>query len=187
LAAVVVALAAAVTALHWLRRQPADGSQPVPGQTAVLRTRVQWEAGAVAAATVLAMLLSNLTPAKVAYRPVQIVRATIGPYSAEIRIYPARTGTELITVTLTPTGPHDIAAATLSGVLHPDTDGPTLAARPVSFPVRASFPAAPGETPALMFRSAAVSIPTPGEWSLDMTVTADRWHEYIARIACYVK
>lgn len=186
---VLLALGLASLAVRWLHRQPRAGAPPAPGDTRALRRRVGIETATVTLATLLAMVLSNLTPGSVAYRPAATLRAHLGHSTAEIHVEPARTGTELVAVTVYPNGESGssaLAVTALSGVLR-ENGRPSGTVVPVRFPIRITYPAPPGQTPAVIFRSAAVTVPHPGDWTLDLTVAADVWTQYTARVRYRVR
>ncbi|WP_176386770.1 CopD family protein [Gulosibacter sp. 10] len=172
---------------RWVRRVSRDNpdGRPAPGQTARLRRRVRWEAGAAAAAIVVSGLLSSLEPAGDEWAPLALQEAEIGPYHVTVQIAPARLGPQTFKVTVLPLDPAQPNPPEL-GVTLQQVDG-VLGDLPVEFPYRLPAPLSPGEAVPVTFTSAAVNVPETGEWEGTITLVVDRLEQYSGTVRYEVR
>jgi len=179
LALVAAALALALAGSRWVaaqNRTPAADGGAVPGRTAALRRRTEAEVGLLAGVVLAAAVLGSTAPGNATYRPTARAEAPVGPYRVEAALTPARTGPATVAVRLEPQGANRIPEE-VDAVIR--TDDGTIGPLPVEITSSASEPAGPGEVPVVIYHSATVDLPRPGQWRLDVTVRVSEVEQYV--------
>lgn len=166
----------------WSHRRKGD-RHPTGGPR--LRRHTAVETSFAAGALVVTGLLSQLIPAEVNYRPETSVTGSAGPYDLEVTVAPARAGSQLFTLRVDPEGDDVPMAAEVKGRL--SSEDVNLAGVEVSFPVRATEPALPGESPATVFHSPAVQVPAPGTYTLQLTVEGGDVQRHVGAVEYLVR
>lgn len=176
---VIALLTLAVAGHRWTRAQRGR-DRPEAGQTARLRGRVRWEAAAAAVVVMVSGVLSSVPPAETAYAPTASVERRVGPYQVTFQAAPTRPGPQTFRITVVQPTADTPLPRSVQLTLRDDAAG--LTGVEAQFPYRVTGTNHPGEPTPVTFTSAAVTVPTAGEWTATLTVVAGELEQYTVAI-----